>query len=142
MDVPTRYFLRRLAQAQRSASPALAAQAYSSALSELIANFVLMPGIAILCISARIGMTLPRAALAPLRGIPTLALATALTVTLVAAGHLWFMWRMRRFRQDAHIAQLFDSEDDRHIAFWQKLIITAICGVIVPLCALSALWND
>ena len=141
VDVPTRYFLRRLAQARRSPYPATAARAYSSALSEVIASFVLMPGIAVLCITARIGMSLPPEAYAPsLRAVPPLVLATLLTILLVAAGHLWFIWHLRRFRGDhSRLAEHFDTEDDRQIVFWQKLILTVICGVIVPLSALSAL---
>lgn len=138
VDVPTRYFLRRLAQAQHANG---GARAYAIALSDVIAIFVLLPALAVLCIAARLGAVL-HALPPPFNAVPALSLALATTLLMVATGHAWFMWRLRGFRHDAALARDFDTEDDRQIAFWQKLMVMVICGFIIPLCALSALLAD
>jgi hypothetical protein len=54
---------------------------------------------------------------------------------------VWFTLRLRGFRQNLSAAQDFDTEEDREIAFWQKLFVTALCGVAAPLGTLMMVIN-
>jgi hypothetical protein len=150
--IVTRYFLRRLAQAQREDSPARSlhrnarayalahararARAYTRALAEVITLFVLMPGIAVFSLAAWVCVRAPGPFASAASGQSQLAPALLVTFALVLAGHLGFTRALRRFRQDASAAQDYDTDEDRQIAFWQKFAVTALCGVAAPLCAL------
>jgi hypothetical protein len=151
----TRYFLRRLAQAQREifaglparasfrgrAHATASAHAYSRALAEVIALFVLMPGIAVFSLAAWFCLRAPGHLGYAGYGQSPLAAALLLTFALVMAGHIGFTRRLRSFRRDWSAAQEFDTEEDREIAFWQKFTVTALCGVAAPLCTLLTLMN-
>lgn len=135
----TRYFLRRLAQAQREGGlrPARPyARAYTRALAEVIAVFVLMPGIAIFSAAALCFSSMPPAFRTATNARSTLAGAMLVTFGLVLLGHFALGRHFRRYIRNPEAASGFDTEEDRQIAFWQKFFVTAICGVIVPLCAL------
>ncbi|MGH8328358.1 MAG: hypothetical protein ACRET2_16525, partial [Steroidobacteraceae bacterium] len=94
-----RYFLRRLAEAQRGGRlrPALA---YTRALAATMALFVLMPGIALFSFASWAGLKLDPALLASTSGHSSLAGVLLVTFSLVLMGHLWFGQRLRRFRYD------------------------------------------
>ncbi len=130
----TRYFLRRLAQAQRDGRTH-ASMAYTRALAEVIALFVLMPSIALFSIGAWICLRVQPELLAAEGGRSPLGGVLLLTFALVLLGHLGLDRLLRRFRDDPGAARDFDTDQDREIAFWQKLIVTVLCGFAVPLCA-------
>ncbi len=140
-DLVTRYFLRRLAQAQREGQGARRSRPYTWALAEVIALFVLMPGIALFSIAAWVCLHAPTPLVYQTYGESPLAAVMLLTFALVLAGHIWFSRRLKGFRHDSRAAQDFDSEEDRQIAFWQKFVVTALCGVAVPLCTLLTVMN-
>lgn len=140
-DFVTRYFLRRLAQAQREGARSRASRPYSLALAEAITLFVLMPGIAVFCIAACVCLRAPAQLVYQAHGQSPLGAVLLLTFALVMLGHLWFTRRLRAFRQDLSAAQDFDTEEDRQIAFWQKLLVTVICGVAAPLATLMMVMN-
>lgn len=129
----TRYFLRRLAQAQREGGAARPGRAYTRALAEAIAVFVLMPGIALFSAAAWYFSSLPPAFWPGTNARSTLSLAMLVTFALVLFGHFACGRHFRRYIGNPEAASEFDSEEDRQIAFWQKFFVTAICGVIVPL---------
>lgn len=155
--IVTRYFLRRLAQAQREHYPArpspsgargyaLAcarahARAYTRALAEVITLFVLLPGIAVFSLAAWVCLRTPGHFGYAGYGQSPLAGALLITFALVMAGHLGFTRWLGRFRRDSSAAQDFDTEQDRQIAFWQKFAVTALCGVAVPLCTLMTVMG-
>jgi hypothetical protein len=132
-DIVTRYFLRRLAQAQREGSRSRSSRPYSRALAEVIALFVLMPGIAVFCVSAWVCLRAPVSLVYQAYGPSPLAAVMLFTFALVMIGHIWFTRRLRGFRQNLSAAQDFDTEEDREIAFWQKFFVIALCGVAAPL---------
>lgn len=132
----TRYFLRRLAQAQREGGAARAARAHTRALAEVIAVFVLMPGIAVFSVTAWCFSSMPAAFWAGTTARATLGAAMLITFGVVLLAHAAFVRHFRRYLRNAEAANEYDTEEDRQIAFWQKFFVTTICGVIVPLCAL------
>ncbi|MGH8259292.1 MAG: hypothetical protein ACREUG_06330 [Steroidobacteraceae bacterium] len=133
----TRYFLRRLAQAQHDGIGSRYARAYTRALAEVIAVFILMPGISLFSAAAWYFSSMPPGRwLVDANARATLGAAMLVTFGLVLAGHFVFGHHFRRYRRDPEAASEFDSEEDRQIAFWQKFFVTAICGVLVPLCTL------
>lgn len=157
----TRYFLRRLAAAQRErrgprgalgsrgtqkARTPLGSSgdsgAYTRALSEAMSLFVLMPGIALFSIGASICLTLQPVLLAAAHSGAPLAAVLLVTFALVLLGHLALGWRLRRYRADPSAARAFDTDRDREIAFWQKLVLTALFGFAAPLCALAVVANS
>lgn len=111
------------------------------ALSDAVALFVLLPGIALFSIGASISLTLQPviSRLAP-EGSP-LVLVLLITCALVLLGHVALGLRLRRFRNDPSAARPYDTDRDRQIAFWQRLIITVLCGFAVPLLVLAILSN-
>lgn len=155
----TRYFLRRLAQAQRedlairalradvrrctiaSLHARAHARAYARALAEVITLFVLMPGIAVFSLASWVCLRAPGQFGSAAYGQSPLAAALLVTFGLVMLGHLGFTRLLRRFRRDASAAQDFDTEEDRQIAFWQKLTVTVLCGVAAPLYTLVAVMG-
>lgn len=147
----TRYFLRRLAEAQReqrrpagapppSAAPG-ASRAYSRALSDAVALFVLMPGIALFSIGASVILTLHPAVPHATPDVSPLLAVLAFTCAVVLLGHVGLGLRLRRYRRDPGAARAFDTDRDREIAFWQRVIVTALCAFIAPLYALAVLSN-
>jgi hypothetical protein len=141
-DLVTRYFLRRLAQAQREGSRSGSPRPYNRALAEVITLFVLMPGIAVFCIAAWVCLRAPVRLLYQAYGQSPLAAVLLFTFALVMIGHLWFTRQLRGFRRDLSAAQDFDTEEDRQIAFWQKLLVTILCGVAAPLGTLLMVMNS
>lgn len=151
-DFVTRYFLRRLAEAQRGErrprgprpplEPPAGARAYSRALSDAVALFVLMPGIAFFSIGASITLTAEPAAFSMAHSSSPLVAVLLVTCLLVLLGHVGLGLRLRRFRGDSSAARAFDTDRDREIAFWQRLIVTALCGFAAPLWALAILSNS
>ncbi|HTV50246.1 MAG TPA: hypothetical protein VME21_03600 [Steroidobacteraceae bacterium] len=133
----TEYFLRQLAQARSRHPSGGAALAYSKALAEAIVLLVLMPSIALFCVLACLATLLPRRLGVPALGSETLALAFLATFSLVLIGHLWLGMHLRCFREDPTAALRYDTERDRRIVFWQKLIVSGLCGGVVPA---SLLW--
>jgi hypothetical protein len=150
-DFVTRYFLRRLAEAQRDQrrsrgprpplEPPGDARAYIRALSDAVALFVLLPGIALFSIGASISLTVESPALSMAQAGSPLVAVLLVTCLLVLLGHIGLGLRLRRFRGDSSAARAFDTDRDREIAFWQRLIVTALCGFAAPLCALAILSN-
>lgn len=132
----TRYFLRRLAQAQREGGGARPARAYTRALAEVIAVFVLMPGIAVFSATAWYFSSMPPAFWIGTNARSTLGVAMLVTLGIVLLAHFAFGRHFQRYIRNPEAASEFDTEEDRQIAFWQKFFVTAICGVAVPLCAL------
>jgi len=132
----TRYFLRRLAQAQREGGRARPARAYTRALAEAIAVFVLMPGIAVFSAAAWYFSSMPAEFWSGTNARATLGAAMLVTFGLVLLGHFALGRHFRRYIRTPEAASEFDTEEDRQIAFWQKFFVTAICGVLVPLCTL------
>jgi hypothetical protein len=132
----TRYFLRRLAQAQRERGGSRPARAYTRALAEVIAVFVLMPGIAVFSAAAWYFSSMPAAFWAETNARATLGAAMLVTFGLVLLGHIAFGRHFSRYIRTPEAASEFDTEEDRQIAFWQKFFVTTICGVLVPLCTL------
>lgn len=132
----TRYFLRRLAQAQREGGGVRPARAYTRALAEVIAVFVLMPGIAVFSAAALYFSSMPPAFWTGTNARSKLGAAMLVTFGLVLLAHFVFGRHFRRYIRNPEAASEFDTEEDRQIAFWQKFFVTAICGVIVPLCTL------
>jgi hypothetical protein len=141
LDFVTRYFLRRLAQAQREGARSHSSRPYTRALAEVIALFVLMPGIAVFCVAAWACVRAPVALVYPAYGQFPLAAVMIFTFALVLTGHIWFTRRLRGFRQDLSAAHHFDTEEDREIAFWQKFCVIALCGVAAPLGTLMLVMN-
>lgn len=137
----TRYFLRRLAQAQRERAGSRHSRAYTRALAEVIAVFVLMPGIAVFSATAWVFTSVPAAYWSGESARSTLGIALLITLGLVLLGHLAFGRHFRRYLRDPQAASEFDSEEDRQIVFWQKFAVTAVCGVLVPLCTLATVTN-
>ncbi len=135
----TRYFLRRLAQAQREGAGSRYSRAYTRALAEVITLFVLMPGIAVFSAAAWYFSYLPPTFWTGTNARSTLGAAMLITFGLVLVGHCAFGHHFRRYRRDPEAASEFDTEEDRQIAFWQKFFVAAICGVLVPLCTLITL---
>lgn len=140
-DFVTRYFLRRLAQAQREGTRSHSSRPYSRALAEVIALFVLMPGIAVFCTAAWACLCTPASLLYQAYGQFPLGAVLLFTFSLVMIGHIWFTRRLRGFRQNLSAAQEFDTEEDREIAFWQKFFVIALCGVAAPLGTLMMVMN-
>lgn len=132
----TRYFLRRLAQAQRERGSSRPARAYTRALAEVIALIVLMPGIAVFSAAAWYFSSMPPTFWAQTNARATLGAAMLVTFALVLLGHIALGRHFRRYIRTPEAASEFDTEEDRQIAFWQKFFVTTICGVIVPLCTL------
>lgn len=151
-DFLTRYFLRRLAAVQRerrrppAGGPPIGSsgipRAYSRALSDAAALFVLLPGIALFSIAASITLTLQPTVLSAAPAGSPLVLVLLATFVLVLLGHVGLGLRLRRFRNDLGAARAYDTERDREIAFWQRLIVTALCGFAAPLCALAIVSNS
>lgn len=131
----TRYFLRRLAQAQREGAGSRYARPYTRALAEVIAVFVLMPGIAVFSAAAWSFSSVP-ALRVEANARATLGAAMLITFGLVLLAHVALGHYFRRYRRDPQAASEYDTDQDREIAFWQKFFVTAVCGVIVPLCTL------
>lgn len=132
----TRYFLRRLAQAQREGGGARPARAHTRALAEVIAVFVLMPGIAVFSATAWYFSSMPADFWTRTNARSTLGGAMLITFGVVLLAHFAFGRHFRRYMRNPQAASEFDTEEDRQIAFWQKFFVMAICGVVVPLCTL------
>lgn len=151
-DFVTRYFLRRLAAVQRErgrpragrppVAPVRIPRAYSRALSDTMALFVLLPGIALFSIGASITLTVQPLVLSAAPAGSPLILVLLATFVLVILGHLGLGLRLRRFRNDLGAARAYDTEHDREIVFWQRLIVMALCGFAAPLCALAIVSNS
>jgi hypothetical protein len=131
----TRYFLRRLAQAQHDGRRR-APVAYTRALAEVIALFVLMPSIALFSIGCWVCLKVHPGLLSATGSRSALAGVLLVTFSLVLLGHLGLSGRLRRFRHLPEAARDFDTDQDREIAFWQKLVVTAVCGFAMPLFAI------
>lgn len=131
-----RYFLRRLALARRGPKKSEAAM-YSDALFELTLVAVLMP-----CIAVFSCLLITSLKWAPNFGhehpdfSPKIA---ALVIGFLAygIGYAWFRRSFAKLRTMADLWVDFDSEEDRRIAFWQKLMIVSVCGAVVPMLALA-----
>ena len=132
----TRYFLRRLAQAQREGAGSRPARAYTHALAEVIAVFVLMPGIAVFSATAWYFSSMPATFWTGNNARTTLGAAMLITFGIVLVAHFAFGRHFQRYIRNPQAASEFDTEEDRQIAFWQKFFVATICGVIVPLCTL------
>lgn len=117
-------------------------RAYTRALSDVMSLFVLMPGIAFFSIGASICLTMPPTLLAAAHSGAPLAAVLLVTFGFVLLGHLALGWRLRRYREDPGAARAFDTDRDREIAFWQRLIVTALFGFVAPLCALAVVANS
>ncbi|MGH8150182.1 MAG: hypothetical protein ACRETB_09465 [Steroidobacteraceae bacterium] len=160
-DFVTRYFLRRLAAAQRESrgvrgasgarrapgpnlplTPPGDSRAYGRALSDVMSLFVLVPGIAFFSIGASVCLTVQPALLAAAHAGAPLAAVLLVTFGFVLLGHLALGWRLHRYREDPSAARAFDTDRDREIAFWQKLVVTALFGFVAPLCALAVVANS
>lgn len=101
-----------------------------------------MPGIALFSIGASISLTLePAISRAASGGSPLVAVLLA-TCVLVLLGHVGLGLRLRRYRNDPGAARAYDTDRDREIAFWQRVIVTALCAFAVPLCALAILSSS
>ncbi len=135
----TRYFLRRFAQAQRDGRGR--AIAYTRALAEVIALCVLMPSIALFSLGAWVCLRLQPVLHSAADGRSPLAGILLVTFSLVLVGHIGLGRRLRRFRDDPQAARDFDTDHDREIMFWQKLIVTALCGFAAPLCVVLMMVN-
>ncbi len=98
-----------------------------------------MPSIALFSIAAGVCLKVQPGLLAAAHGRSPLGGLLLVTFSLVLLGHIGVGHRLRRFRRDPTAAHGFDSDRDREIAFWQKLIVTALCGVAAPLCAVLML---
>jgi hypothetical protein len=129
----TRYFLRRLAIARRDPRLSSPNARYKSALVEVILVVLGLPGIALLSFVAISTIRLWR----PIVGT-RLALhpftwpALALWVSAIILGHRWFGRRFERYRDDSTSSLEFASEKDGRIAFWTKLGMIILCGVVIP----------
>lgn len=95
-----------------------------------------MPGIAVFSAAAWYFCSMPPGEWLGPNGRAPLGAAMLATFGLVLVGHLVLGHRFRRYRRDPQAASDYDTEEDRQIAFWQKFFVTAICGVMVPLCTL------
>ena len=135
-----RYFLRQLALARKNGRKSEAAS-YSKALSEVTFVAIVAPFVAAFsCI-----------VITSLKWAPTFGRMhpdfspklTGLVVgfLVLGVGTAWFRRRFSKFRAMPAIWAAFDTEEDRRLVFWQKVIILTLCGAVVPLLALAlTLW--
>ena len=102
----------------------------------MIALFVLMPSIALFSIGCWVCLKVHPGLLSATGSRSALAGVLLVTFSLVLLGHLGLSGRLRRFRHLPEAARDFDTDQDREIAFWQKLVVTAVCGFAMPLFAI------
>lgn len=136
----TQYFLRRLARAHSDSKGDVSAS-YSSALFEVTLVAVVAPCIAVY--SCILITSIKWAPLVGSWGAGSSPKLTALIIGCIAlvAGGYWFNCRFRKYRGNPATWTDFDTEEDRRLIFWQKLVILSICGLVVPLLALATtLW--
>ncbi len=115
--------------------------AHTRALAEAIAVCVLMPSIALFSLGAWVCLRLQPVLHSTSDGHSPLAGMLLVTFSLVLAGHIGLGRRLRHFRDDPEAARGFDTDHDREIAFWQKFIVTAVCGLAAPLCVVLMMAN-
>jgi hypothetical protein len=133
MDLITRYFLRRLAISRRKLQNASQNASYRDALLDVILVVLGLPGIALLSfvgISTRRWWEPIGSAKWPWLSFPVSALG--IWAVAVIFGHLWLGRRFRQYRDDPTPCLEFASDKDRRIAFWAKLSVITVCGLIVP----------
>jgi hypothetical protein len=136
-DFATQYFLRHLAQARSGEQGSRGSLAYTKALAEAIVLLVLMPSIALFCVIAWIDARVEHLLGQEPPGSAPLLVALVASCALVLFGHLWLSHRLGHFRDDHSAASHYDTAHDRRIVFWQKLIVSGVCGGVVPL---TLLW--
>jgi|SRR6185437_11948047 len=136
-----RYFLRRYALARKSPKSS-EATAYSNAIFEVTLVAVLMPCLAVFsCVLVTSIKWAPAFAHTHPKFSPKAA-ALVIGFLAIGTGQAWFRRRFRRLVQTPDVWTNFDTDKDRLMAFWQKVIILSICGAVIPLLAVAVtLWN-
>lgn len=136
----TRYFLRRLALARRDLNKSEAA-AYSSAVFEVTLVTVVMPCLAIFSCVAMTSLKWAPTFAREYPGFSPKIAGLAVAFLVFGIGNIWFRVRLGRHRAVLSLWAYFDSPEDRRVVFWQKVLIVALCGAVVPLLAVVAtLW--
>jgi hypothetical protein len=132
-DIITRYFLRRLAISRRKLNSASPNARYRDALVEVILVVVAMPAIAVLNFLGVASMTwwdpIVRARW-PWLSVRIVAFSVGALALLV--GHFWLGARFKQFRNDPFRCFAFATEKDRRIAYWQKICVITLCGLVAP----------
>jgi hypothetical protein len=133
MDMITRYFLRRLAISGRKPNRASPSARYRDALVDVILIVLGLPAAGILLFVGLGSMSwwdpIVRTRW-PWLGFRVPGLI--LWVFALIVGHLWLGRRFSRYRDNPTACMDFASESDRRIVFWQKLGMTATCGIVAP----------
>lgn len=136
-----RYFVRRFALARRMPTSSTAT-AFSNALFEVTLVAVALPCLAVYsCVLVTSLKWAPNLTRAHPNFSPKLV-GLVIGFLAAGAGHAWFRRRFRRFLQPPDVWVDFDTERDRRIVFWQKLIILSICGAVIPVLAVIVTFSS
>ena len=133
MDFITRYFLRRLAISRREQRHASQDASYKDALVEVILVVLGFPSVAILSFVGILTMQWWEPVISanwPWLSFPLGALG--LWFVVATLGYRLLGRRFRQYRDDPTPCLDFASERDERIAFWVKVSVVTVCGLIIP----------
>jgi len=136
MDLLTRYFLRRYAQARRNPRNATPSVPYREATLETSFLFIAMPFIALYSVALITSLRWPLISRAAYDQFAVRPLAVIIFLAVLVVGHVLLIRRFNKYRLNPAICAEFDSERDREIIFWQKTVGFVVAAIVVPLVTL------
>jgi hypothetical protein len=136
VDFIARYFLRRLAKAHRESPTRKPSIQYTNALVETILIFVGFPMLGLASLILIPSIRWAPNTIAKWFGLsPRIGLIILCILSLVV-GHWWLGQRLKKYREDRSVYLQFNTEKDTQIAFWQKVSVILVCGIVFPLLAM------
>lgn len=142
LGIVARYFLRRRALIHRKYSGNEPSAQHNRAVLEAILIFVGLPIIGLGSFAGILALRwAPNPLVAAIKLSPYIYLVMLVILSLVI-GHLWLAKKLRIYRRDRTVYQQFDSDKDREVIFWQKVTMTVICGVVIPIIAIYIAFGD
>ena len=133
-DVIARYFLRRFALAQRkSDKPSVQ---FNNALADTIGVFVVFPIIGFASFILILSHRWAPNTIAKWFGLSPQVEMIAIAILSMVGGYWGLNKRLKQYRDDRTTYLSFATELDRRIVIWQKLIVFAVCAMLVPFLSL------
>jgi len=136
MDVITRYFLRRFAQARRNPKNATSWVPYWNAALETSYLFIALPFAALFAIVLITSLRWPLVSRMTYNYLGTWPTYLILALVFFALGNFFLIKKFRKYQLNPAICAEFDSERDREIIFRQKTVGFVLAAIVIPLVAL------
>jgi hypothetical protein len=137
-----RYFLRRVALIRRKYPKNQPIAQFVRAVMETILVFVSLPVVAIGSFFGILAVGhAPNPVVTVLESAPYACLGALVALSFVL-GYLLLGNKFRVYRYDRSAHLQFDSASDRDIIFWQKVSVTVVCFVVIPLLAIYIAFGD